>query len=323
MTELDNIIIQSISPSNAGKRLDKVLAEMFPDFSRSCLQNWLKAGFISLDGNACLPKHKVLGDEVLRIEIPPAEASTVVPENLPLDCVYEDADIIVINKPAGLVVHPAAGNWAGTLQNGLLYHYPDLEGLPRAGLVHRLDKDTSGLLVVARSLRAHKSLIEQLQRREASREYDAVAQGVLVAGGVIDEPIGRHPVDRKRMAVRKGGRDAITHYRIAERFRLHTHLRIKLETGRTHQIRVHMAHIKKPLIGDPVYGSRLKIPAACEAGLREQLQGFKRQALHAAHLGIIHPATAEPINWQVPMPDDLQNLLSALRQDTAVNGQSQ
>jgi 23S rRNA pseudouridine1911/1915/1917 synthase len=237
--------------------------------------------------------------------------------------IHEDSELIVVAKPAGMVVHPAAGNREGTLQNALLHRYPELVGLPRGGLVHRLDKDTSGLLVVARNLRAHKSLVDQLQARTVTRQYDAIVQGTLVAGGTVEAPLGRHPVDRKRMAVRRGdaggrgAKQAVTHYRIAEKFRQHTYLHVKLETGRTHQIRVHMAHLKKPLVGDPVYGSRMKVPRECTPRLRECLQTFRRQALHAARLGLNHPASGEPLEWRVEMPEDMQELLAALREDTA------
>lgn len=229
--------------------------------------------------------------------------------------IYEDDALLVIDKPAGLVVHPAAGNWEGTLVNALLHYASELANLPRAGVVHRLDKDTSGLLVVARTLAAHKSLVTQLQARTVKREYDAVAAGVMTAGGTVEAPIARHPVDRKRMAVVGGGREAVSHYRVARRFRAHTHVKVQLETGRTHQIRVHMAHIHYPLVGDPVYGGRLRVPAGCSEILRETLQHFKRQALHAGALGLLHPASGEAMNWQVPLPTDMKNLLEVLGDD--------
>jgi 23S rRNA pseudouridine1911/1915/1917 synthase len=305
-----------IPPAAAGKRLDKVLAELFPDYSRSCLQNWLKLGFITLDAAAGIAKQKVFGGEALRLDVPagepPAEDAA---EDIPLEIVHEDADIIVLNKPPGLVVHPAAGNRGGTLQNGLLHRYPELSSVPRAGLVHRLDKDTSGLLVVARHLRAHKSLVEQLQTRSMGREYDAIVQGVLISGGDIDQPVGRHPRDRLRMSVREGGREAVTHYRLLERFRAHSYLRVQLETGRTHQIRVHMAHIRKPLVGDPLYGGRLRLPPEAAPELSERLHAFRRQALHARRLELLHPATEQPVEWSVALPADMQSLLDALRAD--------
>ncbi|HEX5056813.1 MAG TPA: 23S rRNA pseudouridine(1911/1915/1917) synthase RluD [Gammaproteobacteria bacterium] len=312
-----------IPPEAAGKRLDKVLAELFPEYSRSCLQNWLKQGFITLDASAGIAKYKVYGGESLRLDVPAgAPAQEEAAEDIALEIVHEDADIIVINKPPGLVVHPAAGNRSGTLQNGLLYRYPELAEVPRAGLVHRLDKDTSGLLVVARHLRAHKSLVDQLQARSMGREYDAIVQGVVISGGEIDQPVGRHSHDRLRMAVREGGREAVTHYRLVERFRAHSHLRVQLETGRTHQIRVHMAHIRKPVVGDPLYGGRLKVPPEATPQLAERLHALRRQALHASRLELLHPATDEPVEWSVELPGDMQLLLEALRDDSRRAGQN-
>jgi 23S rRNA pseudouridine1911/1915/1917 synthase len=320
MTEHLKVELQ-IPDTAAGKRLDKVLAELFPEYSRSCLQNWMKQGFITLDAAAGIAKLKVRGGETLKLDIPAAEPPAEdAAEEIALDIVHEDADIIVINKPPGLVVHPAAGNRSGTLQNGLLHRYPELAAVPRAGLVHRLDKDTSGLLVVARHLRAHKSLVDQLQDRSMGREYDAIVQGVVISGGEIDQPIGRHPKDRLRMTVREGGRDAVTHYRLLERFRHHSHLRVQLETGRTHQIRVHLAHIRKPVVGDPLYGGRLRLPPDSTPVLFERLQAFRRQALHARRLELLHPATEEPVEWSVELPEDMRLLLEALRDDTKQAG---
>jgi 23S rRNA pseudouridine1911/1915/1917 synthase len=324
MTEPLKVELQ-IPATAAGKRLDKVLAELFPEYSRSCLQNWVKQGFITLDADAGtgIGKLKVRGGEMLRMDIPAAEPPAEdAAEEIALDIVHEDADIIVINKPPGLVVHPAAGNRSGTLQNGLLHRYPELAAVPRAGLVHRLDKDTSGLLVVARHLRAHKSLVDQLQERSMGREYDAIVQGVVISGGEINEPIGRHTKDRLRMTVREGGREAVTHYRLEERFRKHSHLRVQLETGRTHQIRVHLAHIRKPVVGDPLYGGRLSIPRESTPQLAERLHAFRRQALHARRLELLHPATEEPVEWSAELPEDMQLLLEALREDTKQAGQS-
>jgi 23S rRNA pseudouridine1911/1915/1917 synthase len=237
------------------------------------------------------------------------------PEPIDLDIVYEDEAILVINKPAGLVVHPASGNWQGTLLNALLHHDASLDTVPRAGIVHRLDKETSGLLVVARTLEAQTSLVEQLQERSLTREYDAVINGVLTGGGKVDAPIGRHPVDRKRMAVVGNGKPAVTHYRVAERFRAHTHIKVKLETGRTHQIRVHMAYLKHPLIGDPVYGGRLRMPPASGEMMQQMLRRFPRQALHASRLGLLHPVSGEYMEWEMPLPEDMVQLLEVLRQD--------
>jgi 23S rRNA pseudouridine1911/1915/1917 synthase len=254
-----------------------------------------------------------------RIELQVVEEAVIedAPEKIDLDILYEDDDLLVINKPAGLVVHPAAGNPAGTLLNGLLHHDPSLETLPRAGIVHRLDKDTSGLLVVARSQRAHKQLVEMLQQRDIHREYRTIVHGRMVAGGTVDEPIGRHPTQRKKMAVlySESAKPAMTDYRVLERFRAHCLLQVKLHSGRTHQIRVHMAHIRHPVVGDPLYGGRLQIPAGCSDALREALRNFRRQALHAFRLGFEHPVTGAWIEWEAPMPDDMEQLLSVLRKD--------
>jgi 23S rRNA pseudouridine1911/1915/1917 synthase len=239
----------------------------------------------------------------------------MAPEALPLAIVYEDAAILVVNKPAGLVVHPGAGNRAGTLQNALLHHAPELVQLPRAGLVHRLDKQTSGLLVVARTLEAHTRLVAALQAREFAREYAAVVSGVMTGGGTVDAPLGRHATDRLRMSVREGGREAVTHYRVLKRFRAHTHISVQLETGRTHQIRVHMAHIRYPLVGDPVYGRRVALPPAASPLLKQTLQDFHRQALHARRLGLKHPLSGESMHWEAPLPQDMQDLLAALADD--------
>jgi 23S rRNA pseudouridine1911/1915/1917 synthase len=241
-------------------------------------------------------------------------------EDIPLTIVYEDEEIIIVNKPAGMVVHPAAGNYDGTLVNALLHHAPELNEVPRAGIVHRLDKETSGLLAVARTLKSQKHLVEMLQARVMKRQYQAVACGVMTAGGTVNAPIDRHPVDRKRMAVVANGKPAVTHYRVMERFRIHTHIRVDLETGRTHQIRVHMAHIHYPLVGDPVYGSRLRLPSDCSAELADFLRNFKRQALHAARLGLEHPTTGEMMEWEAPLPEDMQQLIRLLHEDAEQHG---
>ena len=299
----------------AGRRLDQVLTELFPDYSRSRLQAWIKTGRVTVNGQVPRPRDKVWEGDELALQAVESVETPWTGEAMALDVVYEDADILVINKPAGLVVHPAAGNWAGTLVNALLHHAPELAHLPRAGVVHRLDKDTSGLLVVARTLAAHKSLVAQLQARTVKREYHAVVNGVMTAGGTVEAPIARHPVDRKRMAVVGGGREAVSHYRVVERFRAHTHITVQLETGRTHQIRVHMAHIHHSLVGDPTYGGRLRLPPACTEALRTALRAFKRQALHAGALGLLHPARGEAMHWEVPLPADMAQLLEVLRDD--------
>ena len=296
-------------------RLDQCLAEVFPDYSRSKLQTWIKAGRVLVDGEIMKGREKLDGGEEIELD---AEAERVIeyaPQEIPLDIIYEDDSLLIVNKPAGLVVHPAVGNWDGTLVNALLNHAPSLDTLPRAGIVHRIDKDTSGLLMVAKTLQAHNSLVEQLQERSIHREYLALVKGWLTAGGTVDEPIGRHPVDRKRNAVRRGGKEAITHYRLEQRFKRHTLIRVKLETGRTHQIRVHMSHINYPLVGDQVYGGRFQMPADCNPALADALRNFKRQALHAAKLGLEHPETGDYCEWEQPIPEDMQNLLKLLAEN--------
>ena len=299
----------------AGKRLDQALAQLFPDYSRSRLQQWVKEGLVTLDGVTCRPRDKVLGGEWVALEAHLEDQVECRPQAIELDVVHEDEALILINKPAGLVVHPAAGNPDGTLQNALLHHDPSLIQLPRAGIIHRLDKETTGLLVIARTPAAHKFLVEQLQAREFEREYRAIATGVMTAGGSVDEPIGRHPTQRVKMAVHHAGKEAVTHYRVLERFRAHTYLKVKLETGRTHQIRVHMAHLRYPLVGDPVYAGRLRQPAGASEQLRETLRQFHRQALHALKLGLTHPQSGEWMEWETPLPEDMQQLLEALRMD--------
>ena len=302
-----------IPATAAGRRLDQVLAELFPDFSRSRLQQWVKAGEVLLNGEVVVARYKLAGGERVDIGAQLPVESDVQPQAIPLDIHYQDDHLLVVNKPAGLVVHPAAGNPDGTLQNALLHFDPTLVALPRAGIVHRLDKDTSGLMVVARNLAAHKSLVEQLQAREVHREYLALAQGEVTAGGRVDAPIGRHPRDRLRMAVVPSGKPAVTHYRVLERFPTFTLLQVRLETGRTHQIRVHMASLHHPLVGDPLYGGRLRLPHGVSARLRNVLSDFHRQALHARRLELHHPASGDPVGWEVDVPDDFAALLAALR----------
>ncbi len=309
-------VFEGVVPDEwAGERVDQALARLFPDYSRSRLQTWLKGGQILVNGEIKRAKDKVLGGEQVRLQVVLVSENSWEPENIPLNIVYEDEQLLVINKPAGMVVHPAAGNFNGTMLNALLHYAPELEVVPRAGIVHRLDKETSGILVVARTLTSQKLLVEQLQARTFLREYDAIITGSVTAGSTINQPIGRHPVNRKRMAVNSNGKAAITHYRVSERYRLHTKLSVKLETGRTHQIRVHMAYINHPLLGDPVYGGRFKIPAASDDAFVQMLKSFKRQALHARHLGLIHPASNEFIEWEVEVPQDMIDLQDALRLD--------
>lgn len=296
----------------AGMRLDAALAELFSEYSRSKLQTWVKSGRVKVDGKELKPREKLEGGEFIELDAEPEVVVTFEPENIALDVIFEDDEILIINKPAGLVVHPAIGNWSGTLLNALLHHTPQLETLPRAGIVHRIDKDTSGLLMIAKTLQAHNSLTEQLQERSIHREYQAITHNRMIAGGTIDEPIGRHPTDRLRYVVRDDGKEAVTHYRVITRFQRHTHIQCKLETGRTHQIRVHMAHIRFPLIGDPLYSGRFQMPAKCGEELETVLRGFKRQALHAAKLGLVHPKTGEYLEWEQPLPEDMVLLLAAL-----------
>jgi 23S rRNA pseudouridine1911/1915/1917 synthase len=313
-------LIEALVPAElAGKRFDQALAEMFPEFSRSRLSEWIKAGDALLDGALVRPRDPVRGGEPVTLSVRMELETRAEAENIPLELAYEDADVLVVNKPAGLVVHPGAGNPRGTLVNALLNFDPRLAELPRAGIVHRLDKDTSGLMVVARSLRAHAALVEQLSEREVHRQYVAVVVGPMIAGGTVNAPIGRHATDRVRQAVvREGqGRDAKTHYRVRERFRAHTVVECRLETGRTHQIRVHMAYVKHPLIGDPLYGGSFKLPKAATPELTEALRSFKRQALHAEKLVFVHPVSGENISTESPVPADMLALIAALRADTA------
>jgi len=306
-----------IPESQAGRRLDIALAQILPEYSRSRLKSWIEQGNVLLEGKAVKPREKVSGGEQVEIEVTLEPQNIVSAEALPLDIVHEDEAILVINKPAGLVVHPAAGNWSGTLQNALLHHYPDLDALPRSGIVHRLDKDTTGLMVVARTLSAHTQLVNALQTHAVEREYRAVVQGVMTAGGIVDAAIGRHLVDRKRMAVVDNGKPSVTHYRVLQRYRAHTYIRLNLETGRTHQIRVHMASLNYPLTGDQVYGGRFRIPPEASPEFMQQLKSFRRQALHAARLSLVHPASADQVSWSVALPDDFQDLLAALEKDSA------
>ena len=301
---------------SSGKRLDQVAAELFPDFSRAKLQEWMKEGSLLCNGNQGKPKNKVRVGDILTLEAVQQELLTDVPQDLDLDVVYEDEQLLLVNKPAGLVVHPAAGHADGTLLNALLFHCPSLKELPRAGIVHRIDKDTSGLLVVAKTLKAQNALVDQLQAHTMGREYDAIALGVMTSGGTVDTQIGRHPKDRKRQAVVViGGKDSVTHYRVVQRYRAHTHVRCNLETGRTHQIRVHMAHVRHPLVGDPVYGGRLKLPAGASEELKLMLRSFPRQALHARSLTLNHPETGKEMTWTLPLPEDFELLLTLLDED--------
>jgi 23S rRNA pseudouridine1911/1915/1917 synthase len=299
----------------AGRRLDQALADALPEYSRSRLKRWIDDGRLTVDGVVTRPRDIVAGGERVVLDAPDEDAVAPVAQAIGLVVAYEDRDVIVVDKPAGLVVHPGAGKPDGTLQNALLAHDGKLAKLPRAGIVHRLDKDTTGLLIVARNEKARVTLADALAAREIHREYQAVCVGVMTAGGKVDAPIDRHPVDRLRMAVRHGGREAVTHYRVMERFRRHTRVRVTLETGRTHQIRLHLAHVGYPLVGDPVYGRRLVIPKGAAPALAEYLRGFRRQALHAAKLGFPHPRDGRSIEVESPLPDDMRLLVAALKRD--------
>ncbi|MES2858387.1 MAG: 23S rRNA pseudouridine(1911/1915/1917) synthase RluD [Pseudomonadota bacterium] len=310
-----------VPDSAAGRRLDAVVAELFPDYSRSRLTAWIKAGDVTVDGELVRGRDPVRGGERIALTAVQETQTHSLPEDIPLDVLFEDEHVLVIDKPAGLVVHPGAGNPTGTMVNALLFRDPSLELLPRAGIVHRLDKDTSGVMVVARNLPAHTSLVAQLSARGVHRQYLAVVFGALVSGGTANGAIERHPRDRVRMAVREDGKDAVTHYRLRERFRAHTALECRLETGRTHQIRVHMAHLKHPIVGDPLYGGSFKLPKGASDELIAALRAFKRQALHAEVLEFTHPATGEPVRCSAPVPDDMVKLMALLRGDAAAHAQ--
>ncbi|MFT2090628.1 23S rRNA pseudouridine(1911/1915/1917) synthase RluD [Paraglaciecola sp. 2405UD69-4] len=321
-TSHEKIQLQAHVPDNLfGKRLDQALAEMFPDYSRSRIKEWILSDKVTVNGEISnKPREKLIGEELIEIDVELEVQVQHHAQAIDLDIVYEDEDILVINKPTNLVVHPGAGNMDGTILNALLNHVPNIENVPRAGIVHRLDKDTTGLMVVAKTIPAQTHLVEQLQAREISREYEAVVIGTMVAGGTVDEPIGRHPTKRTNMAVRESGKPAMTHYRVKEKFRAHTYLRLKLESGRTHQIRVHMSHLRYPLVGDQAYGGRPKPPKACNERMVDMLRSFKRQALHAVQLELAHPITGEWMSWKAPLPDDFVELLDVLREDKQEHG---
>jgi 23S rRNA pseudouridine1911/1915/1917 synthase len=305
----------SVPEDLAGRRLDQAAAALLPEFSRSRLRAWIDAGQLTVGGREAKARMLLKGGEELALDTELAAAVEAGPEPIPLSIVHDDDALLVVDKPAGLVVHPGAGNRSGTLQNALLHRYPELAVLPRAGLVHRLDKDTSGLLLVARTLASHTALVAELERREIKRTYRAICQGVLTGGGSVDAPIGRHARDRTKMAVVDAGREARTHFRVLERFRAHTYCEIELETGRTHQIRVHMAHIRAPLLGDPVYGGRPRLPPEPSEELKAALQAFRRQALHACRLRLAHPLTRAPLDFASAVAPDMAHLLELLRAD--------
>ena len=307
-------ILNIIIPNRMiGNRLDSSLSDMLPDYSRSKLTAWIKSGDALIQQKTFKPKDKVNGNEVVNLTLNQKQNNNWIAEKIPLNIVYEDEDIIVINKKFGLVTHPGAGNWSGTLANALLYYDSSLSILARAGIVHRLDKNTSGLMVVARNEKSQKHLIEQLQNHSIQREYSAIVYGHMIAGGTVDEPIGRDPKDRVKQAVSMSGKVAVTHFRVIDRFKSHTHVKAILETGRTHQIRVHLSHVGHPLVGDPVYGGRVRFPKKASVELKEALINFKRQALHSKKLTLIHPVSGELMSWKVPLPDDMQNFLDVLK----------
>ncbi|SJL85270.1 23S rRNA pseudouridine(1911/1915/1917) synthase RluD [Vibrio palustris] len=309
-------LTQTVTEQQLGQRLDQAVAELFTDFSRTRLKEWLITGKISVDGNVVTkPRTKVLGGEVITVQAELEDEERWEAQNIPLEIVYEDDDIIVINKPRDFVVHPGAGTPDGTILNALLYHYPQIAEVPRAGIVHRLDKDTTGLMVVAKTVPAQTRLVRALQKRNITREYEAIAIGTMTGGGQVDKPIGRHATKRTLMAVTISGRPAVTHYRVAEHFREHTRIRLRLETGRTHQIRVHMSYIQHPLLGDQAYGGRARIPKGATEELAEEIRAFDRQALHAVMLRFDHPITKETLEFHAPVPDDMVEMAAALRLD--------
>jgi len=310
-----------VPPELAGYRLDRAAAEIWSDYSRSRIQQWIASGELQLDGMSAQSRHKLKGGETIAVEAELQAVSAAQPEAIALDIVHEDEHLIVLNKPAGLVVHPGAGNSAGTLLNALLHYDESLSLVPRAGIVHRLDKDTSGLLIIARNLTAQQELAGMIEQRLIQRVYHAVCQTVLTGGGIVDAPIDRNPRDRIRMMVREGGRESLTHYRVIERFRAQTWIELKLETGRTHQIRVHMAHIGAALVGDPVYGGRPRLPKSPAPELQHALQQFPRQALHARSLSFEHPVIGGELSFESPLPDDFSALLAALQQDLQAHNQ--
>jgi len=324
LSDQGDISLQADVPAHlSGRRLDQVAAELFAAYSRTRLQQWIRDGALQVDGRTGKTRDKVLGGECLTLNARLEAEGEWLPQPVPFDIIFEDASVIVVNKAAGLVVHPGAGNPDGTLLNGLLYHCEQLATVPRAGIVHRLDKDTTGLMVVAKTLEAHHSLTTQLKDRSVKRHYRAVVQGVMTGGGTVDVPIGRHPTSRTRMAVLRPGREAgsryreaISHYRLVERFAGHSHVEVALETGRTHQIRVHMAHLGYPLVGDAVYGGRLRLSAGSSAELSTALREFPRQALHALRLSFIHPHSGETVEWESSLPEDMQQLLDVLQRES-------
>lgn len=305
--------------NQTGLRIDQALSQWLPEYSRSKIQSWIKSHFILLNQQNCVPKQKLIFGDRVSLEVPFEKKIEDKPESIKFEIVYQDESIFIVNKPVGLVVHPAAGHQTGTLLNGLLAIDPNLEQLPRAGIVHRLDKDTSGLMMIARNLKAHHFLVDQLQKRLVNRQYEAITQGLLTAGRTIDEPIGRHPKERKKMAIIAEGKEAITHFRVLKKYRDFTHIKVNLETGRTHQIRVHLAHLRYPLVGDPVYGGRLTLPKNITESLQNKLHQFKRQALHAKKLSFTHPESKEWVSFESELADDMQHLIDLIEESEKQN----
>ncbi|AIL69746.1 ribosomal large subunit pseudouridine synthase D [Vibrio vulnificus] len=314
-------LTNTVKDSQLGQRLDQAIAELFADFSRSRLKEWLLDGKVTVDGNVVTkPRTKVMGGEVITVLAELEDEVRWEAQDIPLDIVYEDDDILVINKPRDFVVHPGAGTPDGTVLNALLFHCPEVAEVPRAGIVHRLDKDTTGLMVVAKTVPAQTRLVRALQKRNITREYEAIAIGRMTAGGKVDKPIGRHATKRTLMAVSPMGKPAVTHFRVAEHFREHTRIRLRLETGRTHQIRVHMSYIQHPLLGDAAYGGRARIPAGASEDVTAMIRNFDRQALHAVMLRFEHPITGEEMEFHAPVPDDMVELTETLRRDAQEHG---
>ncbi|HAS6174117.1 TPA: 23S rRNA pseudouridine(1911/1915/1917) synthase RluD [Vibrio vulnificus] len=314
-------LTNTVKDSQLGQRLDQAIAELFADFSRSRLKEWLLDGKVTVDGNVVTkPRTKVMGGEVITVLAELEDEVRWEAQDIPLDIVYEDDDILVINKPRDFVVHPGAGTPDGTVLNALLFHCPEVAEVPRAGIVHRLDKDTTGLMVVAKTVPAQTRLVRALQKRNITREYEAIAIGRMTAGGKVDKPIGRHATKRTLMAVSPMGKPAVTHFRVAEHFREHTRIRLRLETGRTHQIRVHMSCIQHPLLGDAAYGGRARIPAGASEDVTAMIRNFDRQALHAVMLRFEHPITGEEMEFHAPVPDDMVELTETLRRDAQEHG---
>ncbi len=309
---LSGVLRATIPHEMAGRRLDQALAGLFTDYSRAVIQECIRSGRVTLDGKHAVPKKRLSGGERVSLRISPPASSDLCPQPIPLTIVYEDGHLIVVDKPAGLVVHPGAGNRDGTLVNALLHYDASLASIPRAGLVHRIDKDTTGLLLVARTLTAHKKLVDAIQSRSIKREYDAIVHGALTGGGRVQAPIGRSRTRRTQMAITATGKAAITHYRVKTRFNAHTHIRIALETGRTHQIRVHMAHLGHPVLGDRTYGGRPRPPGGADDAFRSVLRSFPRQALHASRLAFLHPGDGAPLLFEAPLPPDMRELLDQL-----------